>query len=175
MLIDIREQLRVVRWGLMLSILAIFAGFSLGGAFGAAEDSLQQFLHAQGEGVLATVYNGDTAQLDATVSKAWNYFLRAHMHAGGIGAAALSLNLLLAFLNTPIITRKLCSLALGVGALGYPLFWLLAGIMAPGLGSTGAAKDSLEWLAVPSAGCLLLGVLGTLILSGMTLFRRERL
>ena len=40
---------------------------------------------------------------------------------------------------------------MGLGSLGYSMFWMLAGMRAPGLGSTGAAKESLEWLAVPTS------------------------
>ena len=53
---------------------------------------------------------------------------------------------------------------LGLGALGYSAFWLWAGFRAPGLGSTGAAKESLRWLAMPSAGAMLLGTLCALVL-----------
>lgn len=175
MLSDIQVQLRVVRWGLMLSIAAVFIGFALGGFFGAAEESLQNWLQAQGQSVLETVYANDSSKVEAIVAKSWTYFKRAHMHAGGIGSASLSLCLLLALIPAPKILRGLCAWILGLGALGYPLFWLLAGMRAPVLGSTGAAKDSLEWLAVPSAGCLILGVLGTLLLTGWGLWRRERL
>ena len=59
---------------------------------------------------------------------------------------------------SPMIAR-LASIALGLGALGYSSFWLFAGVRAPGLGSTGLAKDSLEWLAVPSAGLCIVGLL----------------
>jgi multisubunit Na+/H+ antiporter MnhB subunit len=48
------------------------------------------------------------------------------------------------------------SIALGIGALGYSVFWLWAGFRAPGLGSTGAAKESLAWLAMPSSGIFVL-------------------
>ncbi len=175
MLSDIRDQLRVVRWGLILSIAAIFAGFALGGIFGAAEDSILTWLQAQGQSVLESVYASDSSKLEATVHKSWTYFKRAHMHAGGIGTASLSLCLLLSLINSPKILRRLCSLSLGLGAVGYPLFWLVAGMRAPGLGSTGVAKESLKWLAVPSAGFLLLGVLGCLILTAVSLWRPERL
>ena len=33
---------------------------------------------------------------------------------------------------------------------------------APGMGSTGAAKDSLEWLAVPTSGMAIIGLTCTL-------------
>ena len=50
------------------------------------------------------------------------------------------------------------------------MFWLLAARAAPGLGGTDAAKESLAWLAVPSAGLLLLGVLAVIGLTARDLF-----
>ena len=57
-----------------------------------------------------------------------------------------------------------------MGALGYSVFWLLAGLRAPGLGGTGPAKESLAWLAFPSAGLLLLGVVALIVLVVRQLF-----
>ncbi len=56
------------------------------------------------------------------------------------------------------------SAALGVGALGYPIFWMLAALRAPGMGGTGAAKASLLWLAAPTAGLMIVGLIATLVL-----------
>jgi hypothetical protein len=44
----------------------------------------------------------------------------------------------------------------------YASFWMIAGFMAPGMGSTGAAKEYLSFLAIPGAGLCLLGACGTL-------------
>ena len=64
------------------------------------------------------------------------------------------------------------ALAFGAGALIYSVFWLFAGFKAPGMGSTGAAKESLAFLAVPGAGLSLLGAAGTLF-AVLTDRRRE--
>lgn len=151
--------------GFVLALCALLFGFGLGGAFGAAEDNIKGVLEADAAAVVATVYEGDQAKADAVVSKSWSYLKRAHMHAGGIGAAALAMLLLLAMLGPPTGATRLTALALGLGAVLYPLFWLLAGFKAPGLGSTGAAKDALEWMAIPGAGAVLLGTFGTLALT----------
>ena len=65
------------------------------------------------------------------------------------------------------------SLLLGLGAVGYPLFWMGAGLRAPGLGLTAAAKESLRWLAIPSAGGLFIGALITFGLVACDLFLRR--
>lgn len=166
--------LRTVRWGIVLSMAAILLGFVLGGAFGAFEHPIQDWLRSQGEAVLTTVYNGDQAALDKTLDRSWSYFLRAHMHGGGIGSAVLGLSLLLALLPAADKLRTGLSTAMGLGTLGYASFWLLAGMRAPVLGSTSAAKESLKWLAIPSAGLLLVGVALTLGLTVWTLWRRQK-
>lgn len=156
------ERLRPLSPGLILCLIALLTGFVLGGAFGAAEDAIQGHLKAEAADVLDTVYGGDQDKADKVTSKSWSYLKRAHMHAGGIGAAVLGMLLLLALLGPPTTPVRLTALALGLGAVLYPLFWLLAGLMAPGLGGTGAAKDALEWLALPGAGLILLGTAATL-------------
>lgn len=55
--------------------------------------------------------------------------------------------------------------ALRVGGLAYSAYRMWAGYRAPALGSTSAAKASLEWLAVPSVALVLLGLVGVLTLA----------
>ena len=59
--------------------------------------------------------------------------------------------------------ERISSLALGGGALLYAVFWLVAGFTAPGLGSTGEAKEAFGFLAIPGAGLCLFGLAGTLL------------
>jgi hypothetical protein len=70
--------------------------------------------------------------------------------------------------------RRLASLLLGFGGLGYSSFWMLAAWRAPGLASTGAAKESLFWLATPTAGALVVGLALTLGLLVASLYARDR-
>ncbi|MDF1816341.1 MAG: hypothetical protein P1V20_29345 [Verrucomicrobiales bacterium] len=95
--------------------------------------------------------------------KSWGYYKRAHLHANGLGTSSLAMILVIATCSgVNHKWRWFTSLGPGIGSLGYSLFWLFAGLRAPGLGGTGAAKDSLEWLTVPNAGLLLLGVLSVI-------------
>jgi len=96
------------------------------------------------------------------------------MHAGGIGSIAIGASVLLSLLRVGPMVKLVASSLLGVGAVGYPLFWLLAGMRGPSLGSTGAAKESLQWLAIPSAGALFVGGLITFGLVAWDLFLRRR-
>jgi hypothetical protein len=50
----------------------------------------------------------------------------------------------------------------GLGSLGYGIFWLLAGFLAPGMGSTGAAKESIALIAQVSGA--------SFFVAGVTLF-----
>jgi len=169
---SITASLRAMRAGVLLAMLGVLFGFVMGGLFGAFEDSLKGGLAADADAVLATTYGGDTAKAQAVVDKSWAYFKRAHMHGGGIGAASLAVMLVLAAAGAHRRLSAAVALALGIGSIGYPVFWLLAGIRAPGMGGTGAAKESLEWLAVPSSGALLLGLVLAIAATAAALFSR---
>ncbi len=97
------------------------------------------------------------------MKKSWVYLKRAHLHGGAIGAAALGAISVLILLCPLGLVARLSALALGAGALVYAVFWLLAGLTAPGVGSTGAAKEALSYLALPGAGLCLLGLIGTIV------------
>lgn len=99
-------------------------------------------LAARAQAVSATVYGGDAAKIRSVVDKSWSYYKRAHLHGGAIGAyQALGMIVLLAALRRPTeMLGRGTALALGLGALGYSLFWMLAARRAPGLGSTDAAE-----------------------------------
>lgn len=92
----------------------------------------------------------------------WRYFRRAHLHAGAIGSIAIGASAVLALLSVRSSLKRLASVLLGLGAIGYPLFWMLSGLTAPGLGTTAAAKESLRWLAIPSSGAMVVGGVITL-------------
>lgn len=169
---DYLLRLRCARWGALLALFTILFGFGFGAAFGAYEDRLKEDLAARAEAVKQEVYGGDEQKIASVLEKSWTYYKRAHLHGSGIGVVALGGILLLAALRRPVrLARAGVGLALGVGGFGYALFWMLAARRAPSLGGTGAAKESLEWLAVPSAGLLLIGLSAVLILTAVELFR----
>lgn len=148
--------------GLTLALTGVLFGFLIGGAFGLIEPTLKGRLAASADAVMTTTYNGDVAARDKVVEKSWIFLQRAHLHAGAIGSVALGAIAILLLVTGRGGIAQLSALALGAGSLVYPIFWLVAGFSAPGLGSTDAAKDAFEWLAVPGAGLTLLGALGTL-------------
>ncbi|MDH3592485.1 MAG: hypothetical protein OER88_11430 [Planctomycetota bacterium] len=157
-------RLAPCRFGVLFALLTLLFGFGLGAAFGAKEDALKGHLKEEAQAVLATTYGGDAAKAKKVTDKSWVYFKRAHLHANGLGTAALALILLLSILAAGDRTKSLTALASGLGGLGYSIYWLLAGLRAPGMGSTGAAKDSLDWLAIPSSGLCIVGLVAVIVL-----------
>jgi len=156
--------------GVLLSLLALLSGFVLGGVFGRWEPELRRGLRSSGEAVLSERYANSEAALDAAVDGAWESYRRAHEHWAGIGAATLALSLLLAAALGPRTSARWISLALGVGAVGYPCFWLLTGRDAPRLGGVDQAAESLRWMATLTSGLLVLGAAGALVLLSARLF-----
>jgi hypothetical protein len=167
------ENLRPLRHGLGLALLALLFGFGMGIVFGAAEDSIKAGLEEDGRAALQSHYGGDEAAMKKVTSKAWSYMKRAHLHAGGMGAAALGLILLLSFLGHPTRGKSMIAIFIGIGALAYPVFWMLAAFAAPGMGSTGAAKESLAWLALPSSSLFVIGAVATTGILGFYAFIRR--
>jgi hypothetical protein len=169
-------DLAPVRFGLLLGLLAVLYGWSLGLVFGVGEDAIRERFVADAEASRAKYLQkagseeGATAAIKRMDETAWRYFLRAHLHAGAIGSIAIGGSVLLALLSVGRAPKLVASLLLGIGAVGYPLSWMLAGMRAPGLGTTAAAKESLLWLAVPSSVGLFIGGLMTFGLVAFDLF-----
>jgi len=162
--------------GLVLAILTILFGQGMGIVFGLNEDSIKSRLKADAAEVQQTVYKDDRAASKAVVDKSWTYMKRAHLHAGGMGTTAVALIIVLCLVGASGKATSLISLAFGAGGLGYSIFWMWAGFRAPGLGSTGAAKESLKWLAMPSSGGFVLATVAVFIvvIVWMRASRREQ-
>jgi hypothetical protein len=164
------EILLPVKYGLLFALITLVYGFGLGGTFGVFEENIKEHLKSDASQVLASVYDGDEAQMKKIIDKSWIYFKRAHLHANGLGTASVILIILVSFLPIGNKIKSINALFLGVGSLGYSLFWMLAGLKAPGIGSTGLAKESLTWLALPSSGLCIIGLIMIVALVIKSLF-----
>ena len=161
---DFLARLRPALPGLLFAVLTLLFGFGLGIVFGLNEDAIKSHLKASAVTGKDTVYRGDDAAIKAVLDKSWIYMQRAHLHAGGIGTAALGLIFLVGALGTSAGLTRAIALALGLGGLGYSVYWMWAGFRAPVLGGTGAAKESLKWLAMPTSGAVLLATIAVAVL-----------
>jgi hypothetical protein len=150
--------------GLIFSLLTIMYGQGMGIFFGVNEDAIKHQLKSSAMEVRETVYQGNDAAMKTVLDSSWNYMKRAHLHAGGMGTTAFALMVAVALLGIPRGRALVLGLALGLGGLGYSLYWMWAGFRAPGLGSTAAAKESLKWLAMPASGMFVLATLTVLVL-----------
>lgn len=160
--------------GLAIAVLTVLFGFAMGGIFGFNEDIIKERLAASAAAVTATAYQGDAAAAEPVVAKSWTYMQRAHLHGGAIGTAAIGMIVVLLLVGTTARAVRVLSLALGLGGLGYSIFWMWAGFIAPGLGSTGAAKESLRWLAMPSSGAVMLATAAVAFLCLRAAWSRSR-
>lgn len=163
---------RAASAGLFLAVLTILFGQGMGVVFGLNEEVIKSRLKASAAGVRDTVYKGDDAALKAVLDKSWSYMQRAHLHAGAMGTTALGLIVVVGLLGTSRRTTLAIGVALGAGGFGYSVFWMWAGFRAPALGSTGAAKESLKWLAMPSSGGFVLATVAVLVLLSLSMVRR---
>jgi hypothetical protein len=166
--------LKPVRIGLILALSAILYGYLFGIAFGAWEDAMKDDLKASGQAVLESVYGGDEAAMTKVLEKSWSYYKRSHLHAGALGASAVAQILLLSLLAVAPRLKAVTAFLLGAGALGYGVYWWLAGMRAPGLGSTDLAKESLDWFAMPTAGASLIGTVLVLAFTVRTVFAKAQ-
>src|SRR5664279_116634 len=157
-------NLRAASLGLALAVLTILFGQGMGIVFGLNEDVIKSRLNASASEVRETVYKSNDTAIKAVLDKSWNYIQRAHLHAGGMGTTAVSLIVVLCLLGTSRLVTTTIGVALGAGGFGYSIFWMWAGSRAPALGSTGAAKESLKWLAMPSSGAFVLATVAVLLL-----------
>ena len=159
---------------MLFAVLTLLFGFGLGIVFGLNEDMIKSRLKASAAEVRESVYHGNDAAIKTVLEKSWGYMQRAHLHASGLGAMAVGLILLVSLLGTsPGLTRAI-SLGLGAGGLGYSAFWLWVGFRAPALGGTGAAKESLKWLAMPSSGAVVLATAAVAALLIIAIVRRRQ-
>ncbi len=159
LLAQLRRELHPALAGLFFAALTLVFGFGIGIVFGVAEDKMKGGLAASAAAVRSTVYKDNDAAIKANLDKAWSYVKRAHLHAGVLGGTDGALILVTAVLGAPAGLSRAISLGLGLGGLGYSVYWLLAAYRVPGMGSSTAAKESLSWLAMPSSGVIVLATL----------------
>jgi hypothetical protein len=151
-----------IKYGILVAMTAILFGGIIGLSFGCCEDTIKDTFKAEAKGALPGVYLGDQARVDKVIKKSWTYMKRAHLHSQTMGVISIVFSLLVAWLNFPALAQLGVSLLSGLGSLGYGVYWMVSGLLAPGMGSTGAAKESVALIAQASGGAF--------FVAGLTLF-----
>ena len=141
-----------IKYGVLVAIIAILYGGLMGLSFGCCEENIKRTLNANAQAAMTDKYEGDQAKANKVVKKSWVYMKRAHLHSQTMGVISIAFSFLVAWLAYPAKTQVAISVLSGFGALGYGLFWMLSGYLAPGMGSTGAAKESVGLIAQVSGG-----------------------
>lgn len=153
-----------IKYGIVLALIAILFGGSLGLSFGCCEESIKRTLNQDAQAVFKEKYEGDQKLVDKVVNQSWVYLKRAHFHSQTMGVISIAFSILVSWLGLPGMLQFTVSTLSGFGSLGYGFFWLLSGFMAPALGSTGAAKHSVELVAQVSAVSFFVAVVVTFVL-----------
>jgi hypothetical protein len=118
-----------LRLGLVLSMLTLIFGISMGVLFGANEDGVQEYI-SEGTATHQSLHDGKSR------SNIWRYAQRAHFHATGVSAFALVLILITGSISLSRHGKFIASTLTGVGSL-YPLSWLGMFPLSPSLGRDG--------------------------------------
>ncbi|MFQ5445282.1 MAG: hypothetical protein ACE5EK_11790 [Nitrospinales bacterium] len=141
-----------IKYGVALSLVAILFGGVLGLSFGCCEDFIKSSLEEQTKPVLSEKYKGDPEAAKKVVEKSWVYLKRAHFHSQTMGIISIVFSIIIAWLGFNPKIQMGVSLLGGFGSLGYGIFWFLGATLAPGMGSTGAVKESIALVAQASGG-----------------------
>ena len=157
-----------IKYGVLVAMIAILFGGVMGLSFGCCEDTIKGVFKVDAEDALSEVYQGDQAKAEKVIKKSWVYMKRAHLHSQTMGVISIAFSLLVAWLNFPVFSQLVVSLLSSLGSLGYGVFWLVAGFLAPGMGSTGAAKESVALIAQASGGAFFVA---GLILFGLIAYK----
>jgi len=159
--------------GALFALLTILCSFALGATLGLFENEARDYLKVEAEGVKDTVYKGDEAKINEIINESLSYCRKAHTHSAGLGAIALAVIVYMGVIGTAGFIKFIGSLCIGLGALGYTAFWVVAAWMAPTLGSAVEAKNELYWLSQGSGGLCILGMLFALLAFLGSLFSRR--
>ncbi len=161
-----------VTYGILLGVLTLIIAEFMASSFGMYEKDIKAALfqealeHTKGvvvkghedESDLPNVVFKDRKEAKKVAAKAWEYLKRAHFHGEGMGVIAIALCLVIAHTLLKDIFKKLLSIMIGLGALGYPFSWFYAGTYMVDKGKH-AAKAEIHPLAVSSVSLYLGGLI----------------
>jgi len=154
-----------LRIGLILSMLTLIFGISMGVLFGANEGGVKQYI-SDGIATHQSVHDKKSE------SKIWRYAQRSHFHATGVGGFALVLVLMTGLTTLSRKMKFAASTLIGIGSF-YPMAWLSMFLLSLSLGRDAAHHAVItELITYVTVGCLSLGIL--MVMAGLVVnFNRD--
>lgn len=144
-------DLKVIKIGLLITLLSLVFGIGLGIVFGAKEEVFKNYISQN-------IQENPTVHDDKSKDKIWRYVQRAHFHSTGIAAYSLALLLIILVSKMKENAKRLSSTLIGVGTL-YSFSWYLMFYLAPTIGRDAAHSHILtESIVYISTGAFLIGL-----------------
>ena len=144
-------DLKVIKVGLLITLLSLVFGIGLGIAFGAKEEVFKNYIS---ENIQANPTVHDHKSKD----KIWRYVQRAHFHSSGIAAYSLALLLIILVSKMKDSMKSFSATMIGVGTL-YSFAWYLMFYLAPLIGRDAAKNHFLtESIVYISTAAFVIGL-----------------
>ena len=142
-------DLKVIKIGLLITLLSLLFGIGLGIVFGAKEEVFKNYISQN-------IQANPTLHDDKSKDKIWRYVQRAHFHSAGIASYSLALLLIILVSKMKTNAKSFSSTMIGIGTL-YPLSWYLMFYLAPQIGRDAAHNHILtESIVYISTGAFLI-------------------
>ena len=144
-------DLKVIKIGLLITLLSLLFGIGLGVVFGAKEEVFKNYISQN-------IQANPTLHDDKSKDKIWRYVQRAHFHSAGIASYSLALLLIILVSKMKTNAKSFSSTMIGIGTL-YPLSWYLMFYLAPQIGRDAAHNHILtESIVYISTSAFLIGL-----------------
>lgn len=144
-------DLKVIKIGLLITLLSLLFGIGLGIVFGAKEEVFKNYISQN-------IAANPTLHDEKSKDKIWRYVQRAHFHSTGIAAYSLALLLIILVSKMKTSAKTFSSTFIGIGTL-YPLSWYLMFYLAPKIGRDAAHSHILtEGIVYISTGAFLIAL-----------------
>lgn len=148
---NLNIDLKVIKIGLLITLLSLVFGIGLGIVFGAKEEVFKNYISQN-------IQENPTVHDDKSKDKIWRYVQRAHFHSTGIAAYSLALLLIILVSKMKENAKRSSSTLIGVGTL-YSFSWYLMFYLAPTIGRDAAHSHILtESIVYISTGAFLIGL-----------------
>ena len=170
------EQVRPVRYGIMIGLLGLLLGIGWAIWLVAGHERIHRYLaqsapppaaqtepagdmhaHAMGE------MQFEGASGDPLMELAHTRLRRGHLHAMGLGLLTVAISLVLMPTRAPDRIKSAVSILTGLGGLIYPVSWIAMGYRTVALGPA-AAEASAGAIALPGILLVLGGIVATAFL-----------